>query len=376
MWKRGYFWGGIIGAILFILGVVGVVNIGLVSPSDLLKVNIANVCQYLLYVLLGVFLMAIFLKGRSKDDAGHAYVKLAPDSPEDIASLRRKRNLIFAFVLLFGIIVDCQIWVLNNYAAGLTLINVLDIFDLVLNIVFLYAAVQLFRDKKGIEKTLLYTMVLYVLVEAVIFGIMGQWGSVVANLLYGSFFVYAIIASVNRKSFRIGQFVILPIAIIFGLFIAGPINGYSLSQLQKSHSFIDLMYGVDNSQVADDYAFFIQSSLPSAADIKNIQNDASTTSSALQQDVSILEAIRAVYEQQVPNVPQQLAIEQINKTIAIAAVYQRQYTVVQQLMAYAATVNFSALTKSQAAEINSMEQQINAFQKQASSLAYKLANNE
>ena len=86
--------------------------------------------------------------------------------------------------------------------------------------------------------------------------------------------------------------------------------------------------------------------------------------------------MKAVYQQQVPNISQQLTIEQIDKTIAIAVVLEQQIPVVQQLMAYAATVNFKAITEPQAQEINSMEQQINALQKQASNLTYKLQHNE
>lgn len=205
---------------------------------------------------------------------------------------------------------------------------------------------------------------------------MGYWGTVVANLLLGFYFVYAISASINRKNFRIGQFVILPVALIFGLFIASPIDGYHLTQLEKTHDLVDQTYGSDNSQLGGDYALFTQASSPTAIEIQNVQNDASTTSLALQQDMSALETVKTAYEQQVPDVSQQLAIEQIDKTFAIAALRQQQYAILQQLMAYAATVNFSALTKSQAQEINSKEQQIDALDEQASNLVYKLENNE
>jgi hypothetical protein len=212
--KRHSLWAGIIGALL-VVGDLLAAATALSHPTDLVSVNVTKVITDLLWVGLGVFLIVVFFTNRQREDSGSSLpAALEPSSPDDIQSLSRGRNRILGYVLVVEMIVSAESWLLNNYAAGLTLTNTEIILDVLFNAVFFYIAIQLFRNKKPVLKPLLYTVILYTVIDIIIQLLRHEWFFVISSVLFAFYFVYAITAPLNRKNHRIVHIFVLPAVLV------------------------------------------------------------------------------------------------------------------------------------------------------------------
>lgn len=117
--KRASIWAGLTGGLITAISLLVVASI-ISSPADIALVNIARIVESLLFAGLGVFLVAIFLRLKHKEDAGLAAVRPEPNSPADIESLTKKRNWILGSVLLVSLILQVEDLIFNNYRAGFT----------------------------------------------------------------------------------------------------------------------------------------------------------------------------------------------------------------------------------------------------------------
>src|SRR3989344_5284277 len=211
--KKPSFWAGVIGFIL-ILGNIPNLAANIYNPTDLFMVNVAICIGSILWIGFGLFLVAIFLRGKYKDDASQASLKVEPNSPGDIEILARRRNWTLGFVLLLELLGSLEVWILNNYTAGLTLINIGVIFDVLVNIFFFYIAVELFRGKRKVLNALFYIVIIYGLVWAIIDGLRIHLYGAFIGIIMAIYFVYAIKAPLNRKNHRIAHLILLPIFLI------------------------------------------------------------------------------------------------------------------------------------------------------------------
>ena len=153
------------------------------NPTDLIRVNIAQGVTNLLWIALGLFLIGIYVKSKQSEDAGIIQNQVAPDSPEDITRLKKYRNWIFGFVIIFEILGSVGSWIVNDYTAGFSLINTEIIFDVLVNIVLAYILVELFRNKKGVLTLLLVTALTMGVVEGAIDLMRHEWYSAASCFL-------------------------------------------------------------------------------------------------------------------------------------------------------------------------------------------------
>src|SRR3989339_369249 len=135
--KKASTWAGIIGGITIASGIYNLAKF-ITDPTSLFWVNVATVVNEIIWLAFGIFLVYLFIRLRHKDDTQGLVTEIVPGSQEDVSKLERQRNRVFAFFLLVETMFSAEVWILNDYRAGLSIINIATIFDLVLHIAFVW----------------------------------------------------------------------------------------------------------------------------------------------------------------------------------------------------------------------------------------------
>lgn len=370
MWKRGYFWAGIIG---FLLVVIYALSAYMQQPTHMVAVNVAIYGQDALLVGLGIFLIIIFLLGRQKQDAGQIPERFEPDSPEDIRSIYRKQYLVLAFFFLYEFVFSFQSWAVNDYSAGATWINAIMIFDIVWNIILLLLVVGVFLNKRNFFKPFAYTFIAGTLVEAAMSAALPDWNGVVSNILLAVFLVCATVIPLNRIRFRIINLILLPVVLILTA-VAGIIAAIPLNQLNQNEGLLWQEYQQDISNVSSAYSVFIQSSAPTSIDIVNVQTTTAQMDKDAPQLISALDALQTLYQKQLPSVSQRENLKEIQLALQTINVDEQESKVAEELMSYCQDLNFNDLSAAQKSQISSLEQQQNSLNQQSNELNYQSNN--
>ena len=372
MMKHGYTWAGIIGALLVLFNSGAVIS-SMAHPTDLVNVSTALYLQNGAYIALGVFLITLFLKGRARSEAMKgAVITAEPDSSEDIERLRKNRNWTMGFVILIMMIGSIPAWTLNDYTAGLTIINIAIIWDVLFNAILLYIVILLFRGKPGVEKILLYAIIPYFVVSAgLVYSI--DWSAIISNALMLVYFVTSIKVPLNRKSFRFTQLILLP-AIFILMNVTPVFSNAKLDQLARDLNFQLAQYTADKTQVSSDFSLFLQSSAPTKSLIENIKSGISTKEKQIDLVLNVMDAMQAQYEARISNIFQQQQLSLLKKEKALIDITREQDAVIIKLMDYASGVNFAYITQKQEEDMNALMQQIYSLDKEIQIAAYKIDN--
>lgn len=370
--KKISLWAGIIGALLVVAFVLSGAN-SFTHPTDLTRVNMAINVSNLLWIGLGVFLIFIYLKTKQKEDAGYIAVKPEPDSAADIELLSKKRNWIFGFVLLIQILGSAQTWILNDYTAGLTLINAEVIFDVLINIVFAYIIIELFRNKKNVLGLLFYTAIIFGLGEGIIDMFRYHWFGAVLTILMSAYFVFAIKAPLNRKNHRIAHLIILPTFFVFAVASQYFDNG-NIEQLTKNDVLLEQQYVNNTNTLSSTYNLVLQKETPSSSEIQDVLDAKIKRDAKIQEVVVNFEALKAEYQKQLPNLAQQEMFERIRYFITIININKAQGDKVEELMKYLQKVDLSKLSDTEKTDISSLKKEVDSFNTQITDMQFKLNN--
>ncbi|OHA17617.1 MAG: hypothetical protein A2664_03280 [Candidatus Taylorbacteria bacterium RIFCSPHIGHO2_01_FULL_46_22b] len=370
--KKLSFWGGLIGALIIAGTAYGAAK-ALTHPTDLLLVNIATGVSNLLWIGFGVFLIAIYLKSKKLEDAGHIPVMSQPNTPEDIELLRKRRNWVFGFVILFEILGSVPTWILNNYAGGLTLVNTGVIFDVLSNMAFLYIAIELFRDKKNVLNLLFLTMIFYTLGGGVIGMLRQHWVGVIIGVLFAIYFVYGIKAPLNRRNHRIAHLIILPAFVIIASTYPFFDNG-NIPELAKKDALFAQEYTTINNRLAGSYSLYLEREVPSESDIQDVQNAVTRKDAKLQEIISNMNALQAEYNKQLPSIPQQKTLEYLRLTLAVIDLDREQGDIIKELMNYSTNLDFTRFSSEQKENISVLKDKINDYNTQITAAQFRRNN--
>lgn len=371
--KKPSLWVGIIGGILVVSNIYSGSQ-ALTHLTDMPLVNVAVITGQALTILVGAFLIFVFLKWKKKEDSDVAAPKPTPDSPEDMALLSIRRNWILAFVLILEFIGSSQTWILNNYTVGITTENFFIVFDLLFNLFFIYIIVELFRNKNAnITKILLYTIVIYAVVEGIVAVIWQNWIGVGLDSIFLIYFVLALLMHVTRRNFRLVHLIILPIYLIFSISSGFFSNAY-IEDLSKQESLLEQQFVNYSNTLNSAYQIFLQKEKPDIADIQDVHSAYMKRDGNIQQVLDALDILKAEYEAQLPTIKQQENLEQIKYAQELFNLDREQGNKVAELMDYAEKVNFNAITDKQKSDIHTKEQEINDFAPQFTAIQFKMNN--
>ena len=357
--KRPSTWAGIIGGLL-VAGFGYALAEVLTNPTNLFWVNVAMIVSNLSWVALGGFLIALFVKWRQKEDAENGQPKPIPDSPEDVDRMARQRNWILGFVLVIETIGSIEPWFLNNYTAGLTLINIAVIFDLLVHVAFAYIIFELFRGRKNVLPLLFYSVLVYA-GGWILFNLLREhWVGALVALMLGSYFIYAIKAPLTRRNYRIAHFVLLPAYII--LLSTYPLfdNG-NIPELTKQENLAEQQFLNESGALNGAYVLFLQHEAPGKREFDEIRSSIARRETKIAEIVSLVEQLQEEYKKQLPTVAQKKTLERMRYFLQIMQVHRAQAAKLEEMVAYAEKLNFNVLTDKQISDLQTLKEEIDAF---------------
>ncbi len=367
--KKPTLWAGIAGALLIIFNVLG----GAVFATHLtniVRLNIAISVNILGAIAIGILLVCVYFNSRQKEEATGVQGALLPDSPEDKTVLSRRRNWILGVLFLFEISGSAPIWILNNYTAGLTVINMAVIFDVLVNIAIAYAVVGLLTGKKYGLSALFYASIVATLGWTISAIAMHQWFGAVISLVMGAYVVFAIKAPVNRKNFRIAHLVLLPLYIVLS-FSLPTIDDRQIEQLGKKEALLEQQFTDINNGLTSDYAIFLNRQSPDGAEIPSVINGVETRKEKIDEIRQNIAEIQSAYNQKLPSIKQRESIERYAYLLRTLDIHVAQGDKVVEFMNYAKTVHYNALTEKQKEDLIAYKQAINDFSENFTQLQYE-----
>jgi len=370
--KKPSTWAAIIGGILTASSLYQLAN-SLTHLTDLFWVNTAIIVTNLLWIALGIFLITIYLRGRQKEDAGHVAVKAALDSPEDVEVLKKQRRWIFAFVIFVEVIGSVGSWILNNYAAGPTLINVETIFDILLNVVLFYLVIEMLRNKRNILNLFFYTIIVYGLGGTIIELLRHHWYWAVISALFALYFAYAIKAPLNRKNHRIAHVIILPAFIILSLAFSYFANA-RITELTKKDELLGQQFSNDTGTLTAAYQRYLQWGIPDAKTIQDVRYALEERDKRAREIVDNLNALKEAHGKELPSILQKKALERIRHLQGIISVHREQAEKLSLLMDYSEKVDFYNPSDQQLSDISNLIKEVNSYINKLTDVEFKLNN--
>jgi hypothetical protein len=342
-------------------------------PTDLPLVNIADSVQDVLWLAFGAFLIWIFIHRRRDENGANGTPQNTPSSMDDTEVLATRRNWIFGIVLVFNIIGSAAPLILNDYSAGFTLINALNTVDAIFTIAFIYIALCLFKGNKSVLPLFFYTAILYALLEGGDYILRHHWFSALFIVVWSGYFVYAIKAPLNRKTFRIANFIILPTLI--AMVVAGQyLDTGNIIPLQQKEALLEQQFANDNSTLASYYGIFLQDQHPTASEIQDVL-DAKTERDKRIQDVAAnVNALQIEFEKEDPSIPQRKTLEGYRFFLELNDLNKQQGDKLEEFMNYASGVDFNKLTPQQVSDISGYKKQVQDFQDQLTQVQSQWSN--
>jgi hypothetical protein len=357
--KRKSYWIAIIGAVLVVCNLIAAVLL-ISKPIDHPLYVTAAALSDLAWVGLGVYIFLIYLNRKRDDDAGTVVSLPEANTPEDQKRLERRRNWILGFVILFQILGSFTTWILNDYTAGLTLVNIETIFDLIANAFFFYLAIELFRNKRNVLNILLYTTIFYILVETIMDYMRLGLVAATIQLPVLVFFICAIKAPITRKSQRTVFLIILPVALLLSIALSDFADA-GTNKLLKDENLIEQQYSTDTGSVNSVYTIYLQKDVPSASDIQNIESAIAKRDKRAETERTSIQNIESLYKKDLSSLGQVKNLILINDTKETLSIQDQQANKVTELMNYSKTVNLQNLTASQKAHIDSLKKEVDDF---------------
>jgi hypothetical protein len=243
-------------AVILLISSFGLLFEFITKFPDQLSQIIAQSVNLVCYVGLAVYLLVSYFKAKDKLENGQVQTIPTPNSAEDIAVLKIKRNKIIASVFLLEFIGSLPTWITNNYLVGFTYENIHIIFDVLVNICILYFIYSLYKNKPVLKK-LLYFIILstlgYVGIE--IWG--HKWWEILSNIVLAVYIIYYIKTKINRINYRIANFIILPLSILI-ILTAGFFSSSKISDLTSQEQVAEADFATSHVAMIGKYDDLIQ----------------------------------------------------------------------------------------------------------------------
>ncbi len=367
--KNPTVWAGIIGALLVALNFIGFIY-RITNQSEVLLLNVAELVSSALWVFFGVFLVILFFKERHKQDKQAVKQKPEPGSPDDLRHLSIQRNWIFAILLITIFISSTQIWILNDYSAGFTSINLSVICDLIFNILFLFFAIQLIRGKNVLN----YLFYLTVAYSAIEIGLSIWRDDVYAAFLFaiwGSYFAYAIKMPLNRANHRIAHLLLLPLFAVLSFALPFLETG-NIQTLIKENQLLVQQFDSDTARGSTAYGLFTQRGVPIASDMDDLTRALSEREARITAIRANLDALEAEYLSLIPTVPYRRSIERIKMDRELYAMHEKQAAVIEEFVEYVRGINFFWLTEEQTNKMAEFRSKVDELNLQIGDYQFKI----
>lgn len=350
-------WGIIIG-LLFVIPSISTLTTRLANPTNLPMVNVAVMANNVTLLAIGVFLIIVSLRKKHLeqqqiDDPN----KVALDSDEDKKRLQIKNQWVLGFVILFGAISSLEGWILNDYSAGLTLLNIFAIFDLVFNVVFIYIAINFFRGNSNLTKLLTYSVLIYGVGSIIIEFLRSQYLYCIVIVFMSVYFVYASSMKITRRNFKIANYVLLPL-FFAGIIAVGPFSEKKMDDLMKTQSLLEQQFSDGSAKIDNLYTLYLQKDSASTYEIANLINAVNDRNSKISEISTNLEKIKLEYEKELPSIKQKETYEKIKYINDLMDLHIKQGQKIVQLMEFIEKHNDLALSEKDKGEINQLKNEI------------------
>ncbi|MES2436855.1 MAG: hypothetical protein V4519_02495 [Patescibacteria group bacterium] len=367
---KRYHWTGVIGLLIVIVFLLATA-LKLSNPtSESVHINVATIVTYSLWICFGIFLIVNYFKERELEEKGVIIPVPELSSIEDKEQLKIKRNRILGYVMIVEIISSVSSFILNDYLAGLTLINILVTFDLIINIIFVFVVVEIFRHK-DVSKLLKYTVIIYTVGAVILGSLRSDWILIVSQILFGGYFIFALSAPLNRKNHRIAHKIILPAIIIImvalGTYEAGRIMG-----MWKNQNKLDKEFANANTDAGTAYTAFIQSQNPNLVEIERIRDAMNRRNERLENLAVATIELREEYNKQSKSEQQQLALKNITIILSLIDLNRKQGNVLIEFMDYCEGIDLQNISEEEGTIIGGYMTGIESLNSEIRDTALKL----
>lgn len=367
--KRFSTWAAIFGIILLGSSLISLGTL-IANPTDMVDVNVAMAASNVALGALGGFLLFAFFFWKQREEQDKVDAEFSKDSEQN---LKRSRNWILGFVLLITVIGSLEPWILNNYLAGVTLVNIFVVFDLFACLVLLYCAIELFRNKRDVSKLLLTAVIIYAVVEGVLLFVRGFWFGPIVNLAMAAYFAFALLAPLTRKNHRIAHLVLLPIAVAVLLAWSEFDNG-NLPALSDQYALSEQRFTQDASTLQGAYNIFLQKQDPSTADISSVRIGIENREESIAELLVGLDQLEEEYLNRMPSVDQRKILASYRYVRQLLAAHQEQGQILKEFMDYAATIDLGNPSPAQVDRIVEYQSRIEEVQSKLTEIDFKFAN--
>jgi len=365
-------WSLIIGLLLIAINLLGGAYNLSQNPSEFLEVNVSSGIMHLLWTCFGLYLVINYLKSEQRKDASDAEHVIVPDSTEDKAILKTKLNRTIAYFIIVLFIGSTNIWLLNNYLAGLTLNNIGVIFDVVLNLILIYFAINLLRNK-DVWVPLSYTIIIYTFGGLIIYLSKKEWLYAMANIMPAVYFIFAMKMPLNRKYYRLSNMVVLPMVIVLlATFVT--LGQTKITAQQKTEARLEQEYVNANTDASTAYTSLIQKQLPSQDDILDAENKIIKRNEKLNLLMAAIKDLQTEYQKQFTTPQQKNTLRKLENDLAILTLYQKQGAKLEQFTKYYKSLNFKSISDLEIIFINRIAREIEDFNSQARDLQLTFDN--
>jgi hypothetical protein len=358
-------WSLVIGVLLVIVNLLLCAG-NLSNPHEIVRVNIAQSVGYILWIALGVFLIINYFKLKALEDAGEGIHR-----DNDIERLKIRRNKIFAYVLIIEIIGSSSYWILNNYTAGLTPVNISMIFDLLVNLVFVFC-VFAFLTNKNILRFFLLTIIVYTIGGIVMAFLRDDWVLAVTQIAFGSYFIYAISTPLTLKNHRIANFIILPLALAITLIFVSYESGITNNMWQTANK-SELEFTNATTDLSNGYVALLQDNDLEQPDFDELKALINRREEKMNKYNESLEKLKIDLGNDVISQTQIDSLKKINTILAVTALHKKQAEVLRELISYSEKIDFDKdLSDKQSEEINRYIKEIDNISIQISEESLKI----
>jgi hypothetical protein len=367
--KKPTFWGLIVGVLLILSGGFSLGGV-LLDPTELFFVTVATITMSVLWAAFGVFLIAVYISAKSKEESAEESKKTEPNSPEDVSVLEKYRNWIFAFQLLIGTILSTQVWILNTYTEY-TVLNAMVIFDLAAHVVFAYIIVQLFRGKQSVLHFALYFTIFYALIWAVLAGMRFDWASIIASVILAVYVGFALSLSMNRMNFRIVHYLLLPLLFV-GPYVASLAMARDMNDLDRTYSQSWEQFSTETDEINGEYGLYLDKEIPDAILIQDVEDAIAKRDTIILTVEENRQKLQQRLHKEMPMVVQQKWLERIRLEGLLLEAHTKQTDALKELMAYSKKVNFRSLSADQRQTLSDMMESVDATSKEIDDVYFLL----
>lgn len=367
--KKPTNWAGAIGAFFALGSVFSFVGV-LMNPTPMLLVNATNIVSNILWIAFGVFLFGLFLRNKSQDEAKASDVSSA-QSFDDQGRLATQRRWILSLVLIVISIGSVQIWILNDYSAGLTSKNLFVIVDLIASFLMMGLAIDMLMRKRDRLSMLFNIVVVYSLIEICILATRHEWAAIFASALFAAYVMYAIKAPLSRTNHRIAHYVLLPVFIV-GTMATASLDNLALQDLVKERNLLGQQYSNDLVAVDAAYQVFIQKDAPDLFQIQEVKDAQAKADARLDEIGRNIATIKQEYQKQINTTPQQVALAQVGFLERTISLNREQHAKLTELMDYETGINRANPTSAQKAHISQLKSEFQGYVNKVTELNHEM----